>query len=53
MGHKGTAAKQVNSDGKQVLSEGGYQGIIIVKDLPKRKVIRTDRVKFYNYEHYN
>lgn len=44
--HEGTAARQISSDGKQVLNGGGYQGTINVKDLPNRTIIKTDKVKF-------
>ena len=42
----GTAARQVSSDGAEVLSGGGYQGIINVKNLPKSTIIQTIKVNF-------
>ncbi|WP_310592026.1 RHS repeat-associated core domain-containing protein, partial [Bacteroides stercoris] len=43
---EGTAARQVSSDGAEVLSGGGYQGIINVKNLPKSTIIQTIKVNF-------
>lgn len=44
--HEGTTARQVSSDGKQILNDGGYQDTINVKNLPKRTIIKTTKVKF-------
>ena len=41
-----TAARQVSRDGTEILTGGGYQGIIDVKNLPKSTIIRTDKINF-------
>ena len=43
---EGTAARQVSRDGTEILTGGGYQGIIDVKNLPKSTIIRTDKINF-------
>ena len=43
---EGTAARQVSRDGTEILTGGGYQGIIDVKNLPKSTIIRTNKINF-------
>jgi hypothetical protein len=43
---EGTAAKQISSDGLEILSGGGYQGIIDVKNLPNSSIVNTVKVNF-------
>ncbi|WP_207209735.1 hypothetical protein [Pectobacterium zantedeschiae] len=43
---EGTAARQVSTDGSEILKGGGYQGLINIKDLSNSTIIRTDKVHF-------